>query len=78
MAKMICLPTKYPNVYIDTSAYVCDQYPAELVSCLRRHGRTEVLSGTNNPMMSPKKARELFLHSNAEPRFSLQKQGPRP
>lgn len=29
--EMLALAMKYPNVYIDTSAYVCKRYPQELV-----------------------------------------------
>ncbi len=83
-AEMISLATKYPNVYIDTSAYACHRYPAELVSYLRGHGRTKVLFGTNYPMITARsalarldelglddQARDLFLHANAERLFSF-------
>src|SRR5439155_21009942 len=42
-AEMISLATKYPNVYIDTSAYKVRRYPRELVDYLRTHGRKKVL-----------------------------------
>ncbi len=77
-AEMIALATKYPNVYIDTSAYTARRYPHELVEYMRGHGRTKVLFGTNYPMITPRQAlehldqlglddeaRELFLHGNA-------------
>ncbi|WP_216208934.1 amidohydrolase family protein [Amycolatopsis aidingensis] len=76
--EMIALATKYPNVYIDTSAYTVRRYPAELVSYLRAHGRRKVLFGTNYPMLTPRRAldgldeleldeetTELFLAGNA-------------
>ena len=44
-AEMISLATKYPNVYIDTSAYKASRYPTELVDYLRGHGRHKVLLG---------------------------------
>lgn len=47
--EMIALATKYPNVYIDTSAYKATRYPPELVSYLRGHGRFKVLFGSNHP-----------------------------
>jgi hypothetical protein len=75
--EMIALATKYPNVYIDTSAYAAHRYPAELVEYLRGHGRGKVLFGTNYPMITPGKAlhgldqlglddnsRDLFLHAS--------------
>lgn len=52
-AEMISLATKYPNVYIDTSAYKPSRYPRELVDYLRAHGRKKVLFGSNHPMLSP-------------------------
>jgi predicted TIM-barrel fold metal-dependent hydrolase len=52
-AEMISLATKYPNVYIDTSAYKPKRYPAELVEFMRGHGRDKVMFGTNFPMISP-------------------------
>lgn len=77
-AEMIALATKYPNVYIDTSAYVSHRYPAELVGYLRGHGRRKVLFGSNYPMITPAQAlrrldelglddeaRDLFLGGNA-------------
>src|SRR5918994_7017120 len=54
--EMIALATKYPNVFIDTSAYTPRRYPAELVQYLRGHGRTKVLFGTNYPMITPAQA----------------------
>jgi len=83
-AEMISLAVKYPNVYIDTSAYTVRRYPAELVAYLRGHGRKKVLFGSNHPAwparqclegfatleLSPDVA-ELFLHGNAERVFAL-------
>jgi uncharacterized protein len=48
-AEMISLATKYPNVYIDTSAYKASRYPGELAEYLRGHGRRKVLFGSNHP-----------------------------
>jgi predicted TIM-barrel fold metal-dependent hydrolase len=77
-AEMIALATKYPNVYIDTSAYKCMRYPPELVAYLRGHGRKKVLFGTNYPMLTAQECltgletlgldaqtQELFLSANA-------------
>ena len=82
--EMVALATKYPNVYIDTSAYTARRYPAELVQYMRAHGRTKVLFGTNYPMITPRQALEnladldldeettsLFLHKNAARIFRL-------
>jgi predicted TIM-barrel fold metal-dependent hydrolase len=77
-AEMIALATKYPNVYIDTSAYVAHRYPSELVTYMRGHGRRKVLFGSNYPMITQAQAlnrlddlglddeaRGLFLGGNA-------------
>jgi len=83
-AEMISLATKYPNVYIDTSAYKARRYPRELVEYLRGHGRRKVLFGSNHPAWPAKDCMDgldtlaldaeteaLFLHQNAEQVFSL-------
>lgn len=49
LSEMISLATKYPNVYIDTSAFTVRRYPGELVDYLRGHGRRKVLFGSNHP-----------------------------
>src|SRR5713101_6119109 len=49
--EMISLATKYPNIYIDTSAYTIKRYPPELVAYLKAHGRKKVLFGSNYPMI---------------------------
>lgn len=83
--EMVALARKYPNVYIDTSAYTARRYPSELVSYLRADGRGKVMFGTNYPMIAPAKAlegidelglgdeaRELFLAGNARRVFRLE------
>jgi predicted TIM-barrel fold metal-dependent hydrolase len=82
--EMIALARKYPNVYIDTSAYTTKRYPLELVVYLRGGGRNKILFGTNYPMITPQRAlenvdslglddeaRELFLGGNARRVFGL-------
>lgn len=82
--EMIALATKYPNVYIDTSAYTARRYPSELVDYLRGHGKRKVMFGTNYPMITARRAldglddlgldeaaRDLFLHGNARRVFGL-------
>ncbi|QQS48319.1 MAG: amidohydrolase [Acidobacteriota bacterium] len=76
--EMIALCTKYPNVYVDTSAYTVRRYPSNLIAYLAGHGRKKVLFGTNWPMIPARKAlegldelsldaeaRDLFLSGNA-------------
>lgn len=82
--EMIALATKYPNVYIDTSAYKPSRYPASLVAYMRRHGRKKVLFGSNYPMLLPgdclsqvdslgldDETKALFLSGNATRVFQL-------
>ncbi len=51
--EMIAMATKFPNVFIDTSAYKPKRYPAELVAYMKAHGRGKVMFGTNYPMITP-------------------------
>ncbi len=82
--EMIALARKYPNVYIDTSAYTAKRYPPELVRYLQGSGRKKVLFGSNYPMILPQRAledlgalglddeaRALFLAGNAKRVFRL-------
>lgn len=85
LGEMISLATKYPNVYIDTSAYTCARYPAELVDYLRGHGRRKVLFGSNHPFWPAtdclagladlgldEPTRQAFQHDNAADVFGLE------
>lgn len=78
VAEMISLAMKYPNVYIDSSAYKASRYPRDFVEYLRGPGRRKVLFGTNYPMLDLAEclagldelgldadARALFLGGNA-------------
>lgn len=80
----IAVATKHENVYIDTSAYSVNRYPAALIEFMRGHGRYKVLFGTNYPMITPAKAldgldalglnaeqKSLFLAGNAKRVFKL-------
>lgn len=81
---MLSLARKYPNFYVDTSAYTVHRLPQALTDYLRGPGRTRVMFGTNWPMISPQRclahldaldldaeARELFLGGNARRVFAL-------
>lgn len=71
--EMIALATKYPNVYIDTSAYKASRYPRELVEFVRGHGKNKVLFGSNFPMITPAECLAdldaLALDDDAKARF---------
>lgn len=51
--EMIALATKYPSVYIDTSAYKPSRYPPSFVHWLKGPGRNKALFGSNWPMIAP-------------------------
>lgn len=83
-AEMIAFATKFPNVYIDTSAYKPKRYPSELVSYIKTNGKHKVMFGTNYPMLTPDaclseldflnlddQTKELFLYKNASSVFRL-------
>ena len=82
--EMISMATKYNNVYIDTSAYTPERYPAALVQFMKGPGARKVLYGSNYPMIQPAKCiaqldslglseetQRLFLHDNAVSVFKL-------
>lgn len=85
MDEVLSLAHKFPNFYIDTSAYKPSRYPASLVEYMRGRGRKKVLWGTNFPMLQPgacleevpalgldAEATEMFLSGNARRIFRLQ------
>ena len=82
--EVISLAHKFPNFYVDTSAYALHRLPPDLVSFMKNEGRSRVMFGTNWPMLSPKRclkaldrlelpdeAREMFLGGNAQRVFGL-------
>ncbi|MFN3513828.1 MAG: amidohydrolase family protein [Phenylobacterium sp.] len=82
--EVLSLARKYPNFYVDTSAYAVSRLPAALLEFMRGQGRTRVLFGTNWPMLSPSRcldgfaglgldveAADLFLNQNARRVFKL-------
>lgn len=83
--EVLSLAMKYPNFYIDTSAYKPSRYPPGLVDYMRGRGRKKVLFGTNYPMLThgaclaevdplglDAEARTLFLSGNAARIFGLE------
>jgi len=82
--EMIAVATKHENVFIDTSAYAANRFPAELVDFMQHHGKHKVMFGTNYPMITPEKClrdldslglsednKALFLSGNAERVFKI-------
>ena len=83
--EIISLATKFPNLYIDTSAYKATRYPADFVEFMRGRGARKVLFGTNYPMLTAsdclegvealglgEETQELFLSGNARSVFGLE------
>jgi uncharacterized protein len=84
MDEVLSLARKYPNFYVDTSAYTVARLPVQLTDFMRGQGAGRVMFGTNWPMVSPKhalatidtlglddRARELFLGGAARKVFGL-------
>lgn len=82
--EVLSLATKYPNFYVDTSAYAVHRLPGELVEFMRGRDRERVLFGSNYPMLTAAdylrrldelglddEARSLFLGGNARRVFDL-------
>jgi predicted TIM-barrel fold metal-dependent hydrolase len=82
--EIISLATKFPNLYVDTSAYKATRYPVDFVEFLRGRGSKKVMFGTNYPMLTAAaclegleglgladEARRLFLSDNARRVFKL-------
>ncbi|CAJ1414354.1 unnamed protein product [Effrenium voratum] len=84
LEEMLFLAGKFPNFYIDTSAYVPERYPAALVEYMRGRGAKRVLYGSNYPMLQHQQIYQqldklklsdetlaLFLRGNAQRVFKL-------
>lgn len=82
--EVLSLASKYPNFYVDTSAYAVHRLPRQLIDFMRGHGRDRVLFGTNWPMLPASRCLErlesldldaeatrLFLGGNAARVFGL-------
>jgi predicted TIM-barrel fold metal-dependent hydrolase len=82
--EIISLATKFPNLYIDTSAYKASRFPADFVEFMRGRGSRKVLFGSNYPMLTAsaclealpslalgEEVEQLFLSGNARRVFKL-------
>ena len=82
--EVLLLARKFPNFYVDTSAYAVHRLPPALVKFMGGEGRGRVMFGTNWPMLSPARclekldglgldeaAREMFLSGAARKVFRL-------
>lgn len=82
--EVVSLARKYPNFYVDTSAYTVKRLPPQLVEFMKGQGAGRVMFGTNWPMIAPRHAlaglddlgldegaRNLFLEGAARKVFRL-------
>jgi len=82
--ELISLTIKFPNFYVDTSAYAVHRLPGSFVEYMKGIGSHRVMFGTNWPMLSPKQClekldalnlspeqRDAFLSGNAKRVFKL-------
>jgi len=51
--ELVSLAIKFPNFYVDTSAYALHRLPPDFVGFMKGLGRGRVMFGTNWPMLSP-------------------------
>lgn len=74
--EVISLAHKFPNFYLDTSAYKASRFPAEFVEFMRGAGAKKVMFGSNYPMISPAACLEglpaLKLSAEATTQFLYQ------
>lgn len=82
--EIISLATKFPNLFIDTSAYKATRFPADFVEFMRGRGAKKVMFGSNYPMLTASaclegldalglsdETKQLFLSENARRVFDL-------
>jgi uncharacterized protein len=82
--ELVTLTVKFPNFYVDTSAYSLNRLPPAFVHYMKGLGGARVMFGTNWPMIAPAKCleglgalglsaegREAFLAGNARRVFKL-------
>jgi len=82
--ELTTLTVKFPNFYVDTSAYVLHRLPPAFVAWMKGIGKSRVMFGTNWPMLAPRQCLEglsglalskelsdMFLAGNARRVFKL-------
>ena len=82
--ELTSLAVKFPNFYVDTSAYALHRLPDDFIAFMKGAGRGRVMFGTNWPMLSPAQClkgldglgltdpeKEAFLSGTAKKVFGL-------
>lgn len=71
--ELVTMTVKFPNFYVDTSAYALHRLPPDFVAYMQSAGRKRVMFGTNWPMLTPKQCLsgldKLGLSDDDESRF---------
>jgi predicted TIM-barrel fold metal-dependent hydrolase len=71
--EVLSLVVKYPNFFVDTSAYAAHRLPAQLVDFMRGPGAGRVMFGTNWPMLTPRRCldriEQLHLDEDGQAAF---------
>lgn len=84
VSEVASLLHKFPNFYVDTSAYVLHRLPTDFVHLMKTQGRKRIMFGSNWPMLAPTHCLKgldgldldevtatLFLRENARRVFKL-------
>jgi uncharacterized protein len=84
LEELTTMTIKFPNFYVDTSAYALHRLPPAFVDWMKTIGQDRVMFGTNWPMLSPAQClaglpalqlnevqAEKFLHGTAKKVFNL-------
>jgi len=82
--ELVTLTVKFPNFYVDTSAYALHRLPPAFLAWMKGLGKKRAMFGTNWPMLSPSQClqglgdlgltdegRDAFLSGNARRVFGL-------
>ena len=64
--ELTSLTAKFPNLYVDTSAYALHRLPPNFIQYMKTIGRKRVMFGTNWPMISPDKSLSGLEHLNLD------------
>lgn len=53
LGELVTLTVKFPNLYVDTSAYAAHRFPSAFIDYMTGVGSERVMFGTNWPMLTP-------------------------
>ena len=78
--EVVSLAHKFPNFYVDTSAYALHRLPGDFLRFVKTEGKKRVMFGTNWPMLSAKRCLEkldlLALEENTKAHFPRRQRPP--